>query len=286
MKTDPASPVTPDVHADDLHRLIQAIGGPVDLFASSGGAVNALALVSKHPEDVRTLVAHEPPLAICPTHTRWRPRRPRDLPAQRLGRRDGHFITSSTIGDRSPRRWPAGARPGDVRPAGRGRPLAPTHCSARTSSPPPTTSPTSTPCGGSDTDRRRREESEGQMASRGAFGRRAARQQAGDLPQRPRRLPRRRVRPDRRPDAFAAKLREELQEGDRLVVVGLGRLALVAAGPADPAALGMAASGWMKWETAGGSSPMWKDRTRSRTDRSSAVKRSCWRRCSAQERTT
>ncbi|HKP99878.1 MAG TPA: alpha/beta hydrolase [Actinomycetes bacterium] len=63
-KTDPASPVTPDVHADDLQRLIQAIGGqPVDLFASSGGAVNALALVSKHPEDVRTLVAHEPPLA-------------------------------------------------------------------------------------------------------------------------------------------------------------------------------------------------------------------------------
>jgi pimeloyl-ACP methyl ester carboxylesterase len=62
-KTDPASPVTPDVHADDLHRIIQAIGGPVDLFASSGGAVNALALVSRHPEDVRTLVAHEPPLA-------------------------------------------------------------------------------------------------------------------------------------------------------------------------------------------------------------------------------
>jgi pimeloyl-ACP methyl ester carboxylesterase len=64
LKTDPASPVTPEVHADDLHRLIQAIGGgPVDLFASSGGAINALALVSKHPEDVRTLVAHEPPLA-------------------------------------------------------------------------------------------------------------------------------------------------------------------------------------------------------------------------------
>src|SRR5829696_1812418 len=61
--TDPASPVTPDVHADDLHRVIQAIGGPVDLFASSGGAVNALALVARHPEDVRTLVAHEPPLA-------------------------------------------------------------------------------------------------------------------------------------------------------------------------------------------------------------------------------
>jgi pimeloyl-ACP methyl ester carboxylesterase len=62
-KTDPASLVTPDVHADDLHRIIQTVGGPVDLFATSGGAVNALALVAKYPEDVRTLVAHEPPLA-------------------------------------------------------------------------------------------------------------------------------------------------------------------------------------------------------------------------------
>jgi pimeloyl-ACP methyl ester carboxylesterase len=64
VKTDPASQSTPDEHADDLHRIVEAIGGgPVDLFASSGGAVNALALVAKHPEDVRTLVAHEPPLA-------------------------------------------------------------------------------------------------------------------------------------------------------------------------------------------------------------------------------
>jgi len=35
----------------------------VDIFASSGGAVNALALVAKHPEQVRILVAHEPPAA-------------------------------------------------------------------------------------------------------------------------------------------------------------------------------------------------------------------------------
>ena len=55
---------TPDEHADDLHRLIAALGaGPVDIFASSGGAVNALALVARHPEQVRTLVAHEPPAA-------------------------------------------------------------------------------------------------------------------------------------------------------------------------------------------------------------------------------
>ena len=63
-KTDPTTESTPDEHADDLHRIIKALNaGPVDLFASSGGAVNALALVTKHPEDVRTLVAHEPPLA-------------------------------------------------------------------------------------------------------------------------------------------------------------------------------------------------------------------------------
>ena len=64
IKADPTSESTPEQHADDLHRIITDLGaGPVDLFASSGGAVNALALVAKHPEDVRTLVAHEPPLA-------------------------------------------------------------------------------------------------------------------------------------------------------------------------------------------------------------------------------
>jgi len=63
-KADPSSPSTPEQHADDLHRIIADLGsGPVDMFASSGGAVNALALVAAHPEDVRTLVAHEPPLA-------------------------------------------------------------------------------------------------------------------------------------------------------------------------------------------------------------------------------
>jgi pimeloyl-ACP methyl ester carboxylesterase len=64
VKTDPTSESTPDQHADDVHRIVADLGmGPVDLFASSGGAVNALALVARHPEDVRTLVAHEPPLA-------------------------------------------------------------------------------------------------------------------------------------------------------------------------------------------------------------------------------
>ena len=36
-------PLTPQDHAEDLHRVIAALGvGPVDLFGSSGGAVNAL----------------------------------------------------------------------------------------------------------------------------------------------------------------------------------------------------------------------------------------------------
>ena len=61
---DPASEITPQLHAEDLHRVIQALNaGPVDLFASSGGAINALALVAAHPDDVAILVAHEPPLA-------------------------------------------------------------------------------------------------------------------------------------------------------------------------------------------------------------------------------
>jgi pimeloyl-ACP methyl ester carboxylesterase len=63
IRTDGATESTPDQHADDLHRLISALGGPVDIFASSGGAVNGLALVARHPELVRTLVAHEPPAA-------------------------------------------------------------------------------------------------------------------------------------------------------------------------------------------------------------------------------
>jgi pimeloyl-ACP methyl ester carboxylesterase len=62
QRTDGALQTTPDEHADDLHRLIDAIGdGPVEIFATSGGAVNALALVAKHPDQVQTLVAHEPP---------------------------------------------------------------------------------------------------------------------------------------------------------------------------------------------------------------------------------
>jgi pimeloyl-ACP methyl ester carboxylesterase len=53
----------PTVQAEDIHAVIEALGaGPVEMFASSGGAVTALALVAAHPDDVKTLVAHEPPI--------------------------------------------------------------------------------------------------------------------------------------------------------------------------------------------------------------------------------
>ncbi|MFC4020344.1 alpha/beta fold hydrolase [Micromonospora sp. GCM10011542] len=67
-RTDGRSDNTPQQQAADLHLLIEALGaGPVEMFASSGGAVTALELVATHPDDVRTLVAHEPPInAVLP----------------------------------------------------------------------------------------------------------------------------------------------------------------------------------------------------------------------------
>jgi pimeloyl-ACP methyl ester carboxylesterase len=65
---DPDVQLTPDVLADDLHRLLAEVTGEsVDILASSGGAIAALWLAVRHPAQVRTLVAHEPPLtALLP----------------------------------------------------------------------------------------------------------------------------------------------------------------------------------------------------------------------------
>lgn len=55
--------VTYEIHGDDLHRVADAVGlGPVDVFASSGGAVAALPWAIAHPDEIGTLVLHEPPL--------------------------------------------------------------------------------------------------------------------------------------------------------------------------------------------------------------------------------
>jgi pimeloyl-ACP methyl ester carboxylesterase len=60
---DRSLPVTPEVEADDLANIIDAVGGgSADVFGTSGGAVAGLALAVRHPDKVHTLIAHEPPL--------------------------------------------------------------------------------------------------------------------------------------------------------------------------------------------------------------------------------
>jgi len=60
---DPSQDATPDLRADDVAAILDALGAEsADVFGSSGGAVTGLALVARHPGRVRTLVAHEPPL--------------------------------------------------------------------------------------------------------------------------------------------------------------------------------------------------------------------------------
>lgn len=59
----PGSELTVAVHAEDYHRVVDAVGlGPVDAFGSSGGGMCGLHWVVAHPDDVRTFVAHEPPV--------------------------------------------------------------------------------------------------------------------------------------------------------------------------------------------------------------------------------
>jgi pimeloyl-ACP methyl ester carboxylesterase len=63
VRSDGRTDNDPTVQAEDVHAVIEALAaGPVEMFASSGGAVTALALVTAHPHDLSTLVAHEPPL--------------------------------------------------------------------------------------------------------------------------------------------------------------------------------------------------------------------------------
>jgi pimeloyl-ACP methyl ester carboxylesterase len=59
----PAEEIPVAVHADDARRILAKFGDePASVLGSSGGAVIGLALAERYPEQVRTLVAHEPPL--------------------------------------------------------------------------------------------------------------------------------------------------------------------------------------------------------------------------------
>jgi pimeloyl-ACP methyl ester carboxylesterase len=59
---DPTAPIELSTHGDDLFRLIEAVTGePVLVFGTSLGALLGLEFISRCPDQVRLLVAHEPP---------------------------------------------------------------------------------------------------------------------------------------------------------------------------------------------------------------------------------
>ena len=60
-----------ETDADDVARLIKHVNGdePAYVFGSSSGAIVALTVLARHPNVVRTLMAHEPPLiTVLPEH--------------------------------------------------------------------------------------------------------------------------------------------------------------------------------------------------------------------------
>lgn len=61
---DRPDPITVETQADDASRLLTQVAGdePAYVLGCSGGGITALALAVLHPEQVRTLVAHEPPV--------------------------------------------------------------------------------------------------------------------------------------------------------------------------------------------------------------------------------
>ncbi|MDQ7906228.1 hypothetical protein RB614_17080 [Phytohabitans sp. ZYX-F-186] len=64
-------------HGDDAYRVLAAVGvserAPAYVFGNSSGAVIGLELAARHPELVRVLVAHEPPLfELLPERDHWR----------------------------------------------------------------------------------------------------------------------------------------------------------------------------------------------------------------------
>src|SRR5919198_952455 len=157
----------PTVQADDVHAVIEALGaGPVEMFASSGGAVTALALVAGYPDDLGARRVHR--RVLRPAGGGSRPVRPADR-GRRLPR--GPAAIGPVLGGQqlSPRR----------RGAGRGS--------------------------GARRDRRGRGVAEHLHRTHGGRDRRAARPAGDGVPEPPRRLPRRRVRIPRQTRSLRAQ---------------------------------------------------------------------------------
>jgi pimeloyl-ACP methyl ester carboxylesterase len=62
------------LHAEDAAAILAAVGDePAYVYGNSGGGTIGLELVTRHPDRVRTLVAHEAPIfELLPDAARWR----------------------------------------------------------------------------------------------------------------------------------------------------------------------------------------------------------------------
>ena len=243
-KDDPSTESTPEQHADDIHAVIAAAGGgPVDLFASSGGAVNALALVARHPDDVRILVAHEPPLAALTSDRAAAFAATEDI--RDTYQRDGmgpamakFIILVSNKGD-----VPADFASMPVDPAMFGLPtqddgsrndaLLQQNIITCTHFEPDFDALRAAPTDDRDRGRRGVSGPAGPSRRRGRGS--APRPVAGHLPGWPRRIPRRRVRPDRQ----ARRVRREAPRGPRRQRLTTGRRGRSAGDEPDRRPLGL-----------------------------------------------
>lgn len=117
--SDPATPVGMSTHSEDASRLLAAVGSePALVFGVSLGAVLGLDLISRRPEQVRLLVAHEPPATgLLPEPERGQAIRDQEE-VEELYRREGtaaamrKFVAVAGIrfDDREPKREQAGSR--------------------------------------------------------------------------------------------------------------------------------------------------------------------------------
>lgn len=93
---------TPELRADDLARLVAHLdAGPAAVLGSSGGAVSVLALAQADPEQVHTVIAHEPPLTeLLPDRERHRAATEEIIAAHLAGDRVGawkKFLANANI---------------------------------------------------------------------------------------------------------------------------------------------------------------------------------------------
>ena len=106
---------TAETFADDAHRLLAVLGTePAYVFGSSGGALVGLELVSQYPEQVRALVAHEPPLTRLLDDTDEHARFGREIYdtylSEGVGPAMGKFLVSAGL-DQDPPQPPASPTP-------------------------------------------------------------------------------------------------------------------------------------------------------------------------------